>query len=55
MVMQPTMTLQWSSIIPKSKDIEEMGTDDDHKKFRKINLTPRPRYCTFDLEYLVGH
>jgi hypothetical protein len=18
-------------------------------------LTPRPRYCTFDLEYLVGH
>ena len=40
--MQPTMTpVQWSSIIPKSKDIEGIGTDDDHKKFRKRNLAPR--------------
>jgi hypothetical protein len=45
MVMQPTMTLvQWSSIIPKSKDIEGIGTDDDHKKFRKRNLAPRYVY-----------
>jgi hypothetical protein len=42
MVMQAIMTpVQWSSIIPKSKDIEGMGTDYDHKKFRKRNLTPR--------------
>jgi hypothetical protein len=31
MVMQPTMIFQWSSIIPKSKDIEERGTDDNQK------------------------
>jgi hypothetical protein len=45
MQMQPIMTpVQWSSIISKSKDIEGIGTDDDHKKFRKRNLAPRYVY-----------
>ena len=45
MQMQPIMTpVQWSSIIPKSKDIEGIGTDDYHKKFRKRNLAPRYVY-----------
>jgi hypothetical protein len=42
---EPTMTpVQWPSIMPKSKDIEGMGTDDDHKRSRKRNLTIRYVY-----------